>query len=169
MGLDQYLYLRLPANGAPEGYWNVQHWSENQEQAKAIAEDLGVTDLMVDHIYVEDGVAKVEVAYWRKANQIHAWFVDNCQGGVDECQESEPVHVEQLAELVSRCKKVLADPSQALDLLPSRPGFFFGSYEVNEWYLEALKFTIVTIESVLRGVVGRFPGQGATFFYRSSW
>ena len=30
---------------------------------------------------------KCEVGYWRKANHIHAWFVKNCQDGVDECQE----------------------------------------------------------------------------------
>jgi len=26
-----------------------------------------------------------EVGYWRKANHIHKWFVDNVQNGVDEC------------------------------------------------------------------------------------
>ena len=24
--------------------------------------------------------------YWRKANQIHKWFVDNVQGGIDDCR-----------------------------------------------------------------------------------
>jgi hypothetical protein len=27
------------------------------------------------------------VAYWRKANQIHKWFVDNVQSGEDDCGE----------------------------------------------------------------------------------
>ena len=27
----------------------------------------------------------VTCAYWRKANQIHAWFVDNVQQGNDDC------------------------------------------------------------------------------------
>ncbi len=27
----------------------------------------------------------IEVGYWRKANQIHNWFVKNVQGGVDDC------------------------------------------------------------------------------------
>lgn len=47
-----------------------------------------------------------EVAYWRKANAIHKWFVEKVQGGRDECQESY-VEVEQLAELVRLCKEVL--------------------------------------------------------------
>ena len=29
---------------------------------------------------------KEEIAYWRKANAIHGWFVRNCADGVDECQ-----------------------------------------------------------------------------------
>jgi hypothetical protein len=32
---------------------------------------------------------ETEVAYWRKANAIHNWFVNNVQDGQDECQESE--------------------------------------------------------------------------------
>ena len=27
------------------------------------------------------------IGYWRKANHIHKWFVDNCGDGVDECQD----------------------------------------------------------------------------------
>ena len=30
-----------------------------------------------------------EVAYWRKFNALHNWFVQNCQDGVDECQYAE--------------------------------------------------------------------------------
>ena len=47
-----------------------------------------------------------EVAYWRKANSIHAWFVDHVQNGVDKCQES-PVTREQLNELLSICHEVI--------------------------------------------------------------
>lgn len=46
-----------------------------------------------------------EVAYWRKANAIHAWFVDNVQDGIDECEES-PVSREKLNELLSLCRKI---------------------------------------------------------------
>lgn len=47
-----------------------------------------------------------EVAYWRKANAIHKWFVDNVQDGIDECQES-PVTREQLNELLAVCHEVI--------------------------------------------------------------
>ena len=29
-----------------------------------------------------------EMIYWRKANAIHNWFVENCQEGVDELSRS---------------------------------------------------------------------------------
>ena len=68
----------------------------------------------------------VEAAYWRKANQIHDWFVRNVQDGEDECR---PHYVERdkLAELVGLCQQVLADHDKAKDLLPTKDGFFFGS------------------------------------------
>lgn len=48
-----------------------------------------------------------EAAYWRKANQIHNWFVDNVQEGKDECRPHY-VSIEQLTELRDLCRKVLA-------------------------------------------------------------
>jgi len=47
-----------------------------------------------------------EVAYWRKANQIHKWFVDNVQGGNDDCKEYY-VEREQLRELLATVITVL--------------------------------------------------------------
>lgn len=46
------------------------------------------------------------VAYWRKANHIHKWFVDNLQNGEDNCQRSY-VSREKLNELLSVCHEVV--------------------------------------------------------------
>ena len=46
------------------------------------------------------------VAYWRKANAIHKWFVDNVQNGTDDCGKYR-VTVEQLKQLVKACKDIL--------------------------------------------------------------
>lgn len=48
----------------------------------------------------------IEVGYWRKANQIHNWFVNNVQGGVDDCDYYE-VSDNKLIELLERCKEVV--------------------------------------------------------------
>ena len=72
------------------------------------------------------------VAYWRKANAIHKWFVDNVQNGTDDCGKYR-VTVEQLKQLVKACKDILKDHSKAGELLPPQGGFFFGSTEIDEW------------------------------------
>jgi len=47
------------------------------------------------------------VAYWRKANAIHQWFVRNVQEGVDEC-EPHAVARGQLEWLRELCRAILA-------------------------------------------------------------
>ena len=48
-----------------------------------------------------------EVGYWRKANQIHNWFVENIQDGVDDCNYHREVTEEDLHELLDICERVL--------------------------------------------------------------
>lgn len=48
-----------------------------------------------------------EVGYWRKANQIHNWFVENVQDGEDDCCYHEEVTKEKLEELLDICKRVI--------------------------------------------------------------
>jgi hypothetical protein len=104
------------------------------------------------------------VAYWRKANAIHAWFVKNVQEGRDECQESY-VSREQLEELVEVCKQVIEKPKLSTELLPPQSGFFFGSTEVDEWYLHDLEHTVKTLQKAL----AEPAFNKGDFYYQSSW
>ena len=74
----------------------------------------------------------VEVAYWRKANAIHGWFVDNIQDGVDD-QNEYYVSKEKLEELLPVCE-----------------GFFFGDYSYSSWYVDDIKDTIEQLTKVLQ-------------------
>ena len=47
------------------------------------------------------------VGYWRKANHIHNWFVENIQDGIDDCAYHREVTDEDLLELLDVCKRVL--------------------------------------------------------------
>lgn len=58
----------------------------------------------VNAISYED---KEEVAYWRKVNSIHRWFVDKVQNGIDDCEYHNEVTREILEELLDACEKVL--------------------------------------------------------------
>ena len=106
---------------------------------------------------------QIEVGYWRKANHIHKWFVDNVQGGVDECQSSY-VHPDKLWELKAICEQVLDDHSLAAVFLPTHEGFFFGSTEYDEGYFLDVEDTIQILDKAL----SLDPGEW-TIEYRASW
>lgn len=48
-----------------------------------------------------------EVGYWRKANQIHNFFVENVQDGEDDCSYHNECTKEILKDLLDKCYKVL--------------------------------------------------------------
>ena len=154
MGLDQYLYAKRFASGSPYG------GAEDRELFASIMELVKVDEYVdVDFPSAHIGV---KVAYWRKANAIHSWFVQNCQEGEDNCQ-TVYVPREQLAELRDVCRKVLADPSLASELLPTADGFFFGGTDYDEWYLNSLRYTALTLDKLLT-----MPEDWG-FEYSSSW
>lgn len=111
-----------------------------------------------------------QVAYWRKFNALHGWFINNCGGGVDECQDIS-VDEEKLKELLETLKEVSSNFTKAEELLPPTQGFFFGSDEVDEYYKEEVNSTIKIIEDLLEEneqskEYGLYSGD---FEYRASW
>ena len=132
-------------------------WRDGDNPAKVEVSGGGMEKVKPERIqYVVE-----EVGYWRKANHIHAWFVDNVQDGVDECQTSY-VPPEKLQELLALCRQVLADPGQAEALLPTRSGFFFGGVEYDDAYVEDLVATVKILEEAL-------AEPGGNYEYHSSW
>ena len=105
-----------------------------------------------------------EVMYWRKANAIHQWFVDNVQHGVDECAP-HMVSLDDLCALRDTCRSVLDDRSLAEELLPPQAGFFFGSTEIDEGYWQDLEETWKVLDEVCNWTdLDKF-----SFTYQSSW
>ena len=155
MGLDMYLTKRT----------YVKNWRHKDDvhYVSVKLNDKERKDIKPERVseIVED------VMYWRKANHIHNWFVVNCQGGVDECQESV-VTVEQLKELSALCKKVVDDKNP--NLMQTVQGFFFGSQDYDQYYYDECSTTHEVIENLLKEVddnpEGTFP---ATFHYQASW
>jgi hypothetical protein len=102
-------------------------------------------------------------AYWRKANQIHGWFVENVQGGEDNCRPFD-VTREDLEALIDACRKVLANRELAEELLPPDEGFFFGGYEYDEYYFDELTRTADEL-----GVLLEALDDSWSFEYQASW
>lgn len=122
-------------------------------------------DMMLLHVTNEyDGTYSDEVGYWRKANQIHRWFVQNVQNGVDDCGEYK-VTEEQLIELRDTCNQVLNDHSLAEELLPAQSGFFFGNTDYDDWYYNDLENTVKIIDEILENKQYCLDD----LYYSSSW
>ncbi len=126
-------------------------------------------DLFEPHVYLEGDVIALhsisrEVGYWRKANHIHKWFVDNVQNGKDDC-EVYVVTKKHLLVLKMTCEKVLECPELAPELLPVQQGFFFGSTEYDEYYFKNIKDTLKIIESALEVI----DADNHHLIYFSSW
>jgi hypothetical protein len=158
MGLDQYLSKKT----------YVKYWEHNGDHNFTIT--VTRNGKPVDYIdgrkisYIEE-----EVGYWRKANHIHNWFVENVQSGSDDCREYV-VSEERLAELLDICKEVLEDPTKGEQLLPTTPGFFFGSTDYDEWYIKDIQHTIEVLESVLESIkVSKENKVYSDIYYSSSW
>ena len=141
--------------------------------------------------YIEE-----EVGYWRKANAIHNWFVENVQSRNDDCG-SYYVSQEQMQELLGRVNLVLeksviapgmvkngasllegewkdnmeagegiSNPEIAKEHLPAAEGFFFGSTDYDQWYIADLKTTKEILESALAEINA---GADSEYYYNSSW
>lgn len=156
MGLD--MYLRASEYVSRYDYKNDERIENSL--FSTIAENFDVADYLDP-----DGFSGISIefpmGYWRKANQIHAWFVKNVQNGEDNCG-SYYVAREQLEELKELCINVLAVPEMAEELLPPQMGFFFGGYEIDEYYMQALNHTVGIITRCLESKFDYFE-------YQSSW
>lgn len=111
------------------------------------------------HMQIEE-----DVAYWRKANAIHKWFVENVQAGVDDCRCYE-VTKDQLEELLDVCRHVYENPKSAPEYLPTTSGFFFGGTDYGEWYMEDIRHT----GEVLTKILQETDFNKQMIVYRSSW
>jgi hypothetical protein len=148
--------------------WNVAHMTPHPAYQKLMDITGMIPDPGSPHFDVAlDGDAylvRATALYWRKANHIHRWFVENIQDGVDECQLSRAINGEELAELVERCLLVLKTPLTAAKLLPTESGFFFGGVEYDEYYIDQTKYTV----DRLTELVETYP-KPLVLRYRSSW
>lgn len=179
MGLDMYLEARL-------GLYQIDKDKRLNQVRKLFPAMFKSGNLNFVKISFEAG-------YWRKANQIHTWFVENVQEGKDDCGDYY-VSREDLKKLLKLCKDVLKisrmkegkiqngmtgtkkgwkpimedgeyieNPVTAQMLLPTASGFFFGSTDYDEYYIADIKNTIKIIERCLK-----LPEEW-DFQYHSSW
>ena len=89
MGLDMYLTKKI----------YIKNWEHTSKEYRS------KLSLKIGGKKIDTKKAKhveLEVAYWRNANMIHQWFIENVQEGVDNCAQYY-VDYQQLVELYKIC------------------------------------------------------------------
>lgn len=169
MGLDMFLEIRK--NEYCSKYYKDEESGLKLELPKDVSRFFSnLTNLTVSR------TTDYRVGYWRKANAIHNWFLENCAARdkwadpIDDCRPIE-IPVEKLEELLDDCKKVLEDKSLATELLPTTDGFFFGSTEYDDWYFDDIEDTIDIIEPVIKFMKYMLEIKDYTWsiIYQASW
>ena len=167
MGLDMYL-SRKKYIGANYEHRNVTGSASIMIGGKKIPIDFKKIS------YIEESVC-----YWRKANAIHKWFVDNVQEGNDNCRPYW-VPIEKLEQLLRICKEVkekaiikdgkvkngetlkdgkwvpimedgkyVENADEIARILPTESGCFFGSLDYDQYYMYDIEYTIQELEKIL--------------------
>lgn len=171
MWLDMYLSARLK-------------FSECNEQQKDYAKTLLRWNNEPEP--TDEQVVDTEVIYWRKANHIHKWFVDNVQWWEDDCW-NYPVAREQLIELKELCDEIIEtanyktlDELEELDklqesnklkydielaesLLPTQGWFFFWNTDYDLYYYNSIIYTSKHLWELLAN------DKYKSITYSSSW
>ena len=188
--INYFNTLNEPDVDSDEGLFISEYWG-NGKEILANMKDFPILDGQLGKIQTikrigDVWLVKTEAGYWRKANQIHNWFVKHTQDGIDDCQYTN-VSAEQLEALQLTIKKALRgisklpdDNQQFMDynwkpsaktvksfdeLLPSTSGFFFGSTEYDKYYLSDLFYTKDLLKQLLR----KASKDNWEFSYHSSW
>jgi hypothetical protein len=104
-----------------------------------------------------------DIAYWRKANAIHGWFVKNVMDEVDEGGWHE-VTKGKITALRDVCKVVSEDWSKGPELLPTIDGFFFGHRLYDSSYRDDVLRTLYATQEILHNY-----SDHLRVFYRASW
>ena len=155
--------------------WKFDGDTDETRRAEAVVAAAGLMCLTTDesaggYLGYDGGVyVSVTCAYWRKANAIHSWLVQNVQNGVDDCGEY-PVSRDALEELrklaqmeLDGYKNGTGTPGQ---ILVPTSGFFFGSTTIDDGYAYDMEQTIKQIDKMLSEADNV---EDVRFFYQSSW
>ena len=156
MGLDMYLYAKKYISG-----WSHQDDTSEFDRLKALYPQVEISEQSPSM------EISFNVGYWRKANAIHNWFVENVQGGDDNCKPYY-VSVDDLTALKEACQLELLVPAggNGGGVLEPTAGFFFGNAERDDWYYQSLSNTIAIVDKCLH--TAKY-GQYWSFEYQSSW
>lgn len=151
MGLDMHLYSfpRIEGMNLDEIRSADIHLSELEVEKGAIYEKIKDYIKRFEELDFSWCCIRAEIATWRKANQIHHWFVETVQNGKDDMCSYE-VSKENLQDLYTSCVNVLLKRKTPHNELPTRTGPFFGSTSYDDYYYWEVDRTKTILENLLK-------------------
>lgn len=161
MGLDMYLNIRhKDTQPKIDAYiaWEQKYTTDEFYELSDDEQD-AYWDSEPEYYH---GMFGKELIYWRKANQIHRWFVQNCQNGIDDCG-TYPVTLNQLKELKALCEKIMSMTDVHQEERPIYPNGW------NEKPVMVMKDVHVLTEEGVKFAEENLPSQSGFFFGRSDY
>jgi hypothetical protein len=156
MGLDMYVNIRHKDTQSKLEAYKAWENKYSYEEFQRLTEEQKEEYRNSEPEYDEEMYGK-ELMYWRKANQIHNWFVQNCQNGVDDC-EQYPITVADLKKLKALCEKILTMTEVKQELRPTYP---------NGWFSEpvhVMKDVRLLTEEGVKFASEHLPSRSGFFF-----
>ena len=152
MGLDMYL-------SAKKYLWSLN--DEDKHLQEAINELIDLEPTMRSRFrgcsLLVKGI-EIEAMYWRKAYEIHNWFIKEIQNGVDDCGEYFVPHY-RIQDLISLCRKAIDEKDSTL------LGKDVTHDEGDQWFWDNLKHTVEELTIALYAL----PESHYSLYYQSSW
>ena len=119
-----------------------------------------------------DNIDPEEVMYWRKANAIHNFFVNEVQGGKDD-GGIYFVSIDNFKELKGKLENIIkayelkCDMQEVgEDVLPTQGGFFFGGVDYDDYYIDMAELTLELIYELLDN---EETMENSRFIYNAWW
>lgn len=183
MGLDMYLTRKISQNAlfnAEKELFYVRPVKDKKLNPNATPEFVDALEkAFTPYSPSYSSELAVMAGYWRKANAIHQWFIDNA--GVDDDCRAFDVDLDALHNLREIIVKILKpyDASDikkaqtlAEELLPTSSGFFFGDTEYNDDYFDMLRDTLEILNNEI-ALAHTFSKNDFSFdiswTYQASW
>lgn len=193
MGLDMYLYAQKYESISSWELDKEERKEKEKEIVKEFyPEDLqkiGLTHIRDNFLSKQ---TRYQIGYWRKFNALQAFFENRVESDYELCHGIY-VYEDTIKELISTFNKILKDiktceteeiqycngwcngektydtkevyKSQvAQELLPPGDGFFYGSQEIDEWYVEDIKYSLKLFKKALE-----LMKLGYDIIYEASW
>lgn len=148
MGLDQYITIRHKSTNNAYAKWE-KYWKLKDSERIGIRQPKEPSGALI-------------IGYFRKHNNVHNWFVENVQKGVDDCGRYR-ISVDDLQNLKQICENIMSHVTKT-----KRPPKY--STDIHGEQYEVWQYDEYTItDEGMEYVKEHFPSRSGFFFGNTNY